>query len=71
MIYHLYAGFNHRYGSEVALVERFQTLEAAEICKSEEELAWSDEGLRFKISTEAINPGPNISYEKLQEMVMK
>ena len=71
MIYHLYAGFDHKYGSEAALVGRFKTLSEAKETKDIEELAWFDEGLRFKISTKAINPGPNISYEKLQEMVMK
>ena len=82
MTYYLYAGFAHKYGtvgywssapdqSEVALVERFETFGAAEICRRMEELAWSDEGLSFKILTEPTNPGPSISYEKLQEMVMK
>ncbi len=71
MIYNLYAGFDHKYGSEVALVERFKTLREAKEAKDIEELAWSAEGLGFKISTESISPGPNTSYEKLQEMVMK
>ena len=70
-MYYLYAGFNHKYGDEVALVGAFGAYSEAQQLKDLEELAWSDEGLKFQIRATEIDPPPNISYNKLQVMVMK
>ena len=71
MTYKLYAGFDHLYGSEVALVGEYETFAEAEQSKGIQETCFADEGLKFVIQTEAMDHPPNITYSQIQEMVAK
>ena len=65
----LYASYTNKSGENIALVGKYENQYKAEQTKDIEMQAWSDEGLVFTLATVPL--ASNISYEKLQEMVMK
>ena len=71
MTFYLYASLSHRYRIEVALVREHETLAEAQRDKITQEMCWWDEGLRFAILRNSISPPPNVSYQELEERVMK
>ena len=72
-MFYLYASFTHKYhGEKVALINKYRLHYEAAQSRDIETQAWSDEGIKFSILWTYIDPPyPNISYSKLQEMVMK